>query len=204
MILETLIGDEKLIVECEAELQPLATEVMRKLEAANAQGLAMRDGARVQLGWSVITLRADNGRLRVCEPAFNTNPFQLFTPTLDISLRLLDAQVRVLRRVKEEGVDVMFDQIVLAARGALEVPDIYLKRLAPLQNEDSGWFIGDLNQIEDATTEHTEAVPAFKLLRKREAVIQVLALPPGYIVTMKKDVIDQVFDSNGQDRWQLQ
>src|SRR5262249_40599598 len=150
--------------------------VVRKLESANERGVQMVDGTRIQVGWSVLTLRAEGSGLRVCEPAFRTNPFEQLEPRLDVTMRVLASQIRVLRQVGEVGVDVTYDQLVLIVTGALERGAIYLKRLDPSSKQDSGWFIGDLDHIENPDETQTQAVAAFELLRVRRAILQVLAL----------------------------
>jgi hypothetical protein len=201
--LETTIGNAALLLECDPDLQSLAGRVMDKIAAAHRQGLRIVDGAHIQIGWSVLTLKAENGRLRVCEPHFGANPFEQLEPTVSITLRVLEAQVRLLRRVGEAGVDVTYDQLVLATPAALASPGIYLKRLDPLSPQDTGWFIGALigssHRIEEASD--VRALAVFELFQMRPAVLQVLALPPGSIVTMSGDAVEHVFDSEGRDRW---
>jgi hypothetical protein len=99
--------------------------------------------------------------------------------------------------------DVVYWQAVLARRDAIATAEIYLKRSVPIREHDSGWYIGDLNAIEDATEEETEAIEISHLVTSRPAVLQLLALPPGFIATMRDESILQIFDQNGVDRWAI-
>jgi hypothetical protein len=204
MIFRQRVGGENLIIECDEYLEAQVRLVFRSIESAVGQGLELRVGTRIQIGWSVLTLREDADGLRVCEPIFRKDLANELNSTLDITLGVLLSQVQILHRVAAEGMDVVYWQAVLARRDAIATAEIYLKRTVPIRKHDSGWYIGDLNAIEDATEEETEAIEISQLLTSRPAVLQLLALPPGFIATMRDESILQIFDQNGVDRWAIE
>src|ERR1035438_2207678 len=150
MIVKRSVNSTDLIVECDQSLKPAAEDVVKKLESLHREGLALHDGVRIRFGWSVLTLRAEDHSLRVCEPAFDRDPFHDVNPTIDVTLRVLVSQVRVLKRVGESGTDGSFEEFLLVRNGALEAPSIFLRRQNRASDQDSGWFAGDLDHIESA------------------------------------------------------
>lgn len=201
MILTVQIGNMPVILECEERWRTMGEEALLRIEAAHHRGPAIHDGTRIQYTWSVFTLRKEGKTLRVCEPAFSKDPTQELCPTVDVTLSVLAGQLRVLRRVHASGEDVLWQQKVMTLRGVLDTGAIYLKRLEPESAEDSGWYIGDLEDIRDADRENTEAIQVYELLRLRPTLLDVLTLPPGFIVTMSGKTILQIFDQEGHDCW---
>jgi hypothetical protein len=200
MLVERRVDSTRLIAECDAALRDAADDVLRKFEALQREGLALRDGTRIRFGWSILTLRAETGGLRVCEPAFDGDPLRETSPTINVTLRVLAGQVRVLKCVHESGSDVGFEELVLVRQGALEAPGIFLRRQKPVSPNDSGWLIGDLDHIEETGGDLTPT-PVYALVRSRPAALAVLALPVDYTVVMRGAEISNVFDATGQDRW---
>jgi hypothetical protein len=197
------IGGQMILLECDAQFESQANSVLDKLASLKDQGHTLHDGTKIQFGWSVLILRAENDCLRMCEPAFFGDALDDTSPTLDTTLSVLTAQVRILHAIREEGADVRFDQAVIFKRGVLELPEIFLKRDTTDVEGYSGWFIGDLNDIEGSGDEESlESLPIFELLKRRYAVLQVLALPPGYLVTMHEDRIVDILDSEEKSRWE--
>lgn len=201
MILTRAVDSTEIKIECDEALAAAAADVVRKFESLHRSGDVLRDGLRVRFGWSVLTLRAEDHALRVCEPAFDRNPLVELNSTVDVTLRVLVSQVGVLRRVGEAGSDISFEQLVLARGAELEAPSIFLQRLKPAGEQDSGWLIGDADRIESPERDDLRPIRIFELLRRRPEALQALALPVGYVVVMRGGEIAQVYDAGGRELW---
>jgi hypothetical protein len=192
------MGALTVLLDCDERLQEGGRAVLDKFAELNRHGPVLRDGSRVQFGWTILTLRSENGSLRVFEPDYMGDPLHDLNRNLDLTLEVIADQVAVLRRENCEGLDARFDQYVLAGPGAVEAADIFLTRRDPVSKEDSGWFLGDMTQIESGSKEEElQAVRVFELLRRRRAVSKVLALPPGYAVVMQGNAIDTILNDAG-------
>ena len=188
MIVRRSIGPRLLLAECSAEHERRAASVLETFER-----LGPRPGLQVRFGWSLLRLAEEGEALRVTEPDFAAWPEERWVPTIDVTLEVLAAQTALLREVGVDGEDAFFDQKVIAAPGALEESDIFLRRGDRLSEEDSGWLLGTLEDPEALTRgQGLEGVTIASLAGRRRALLQALALPAGFLVIFSGDSVVQV------------
>jgi len=195
------IGEAQLLMECSENLREYADLAAVKIKSAADAGLQLKSGTKIQVGWSVLTLLPEPDGWRAWEPAFTKDALVDLNPDVNVTLRVLKDQAYVLGQVKEDGFDIRFDQMVIVLKGVLGLRRVFLKRVEPLNESDSGWFVGDPDHPDEQARDDLEATPVFELYRRRPALLRILALPPGYIVTTLEDGILNVFDGEGRDRW---
>jgi len=174
--------------------------LLDELSKLDQVGPRLKEDSRIQFGWSVLTLRAEDGGLRVCEPDF-WGDISGMRPTVDTTLAVLKEQVSVLRAAGEDGVDVQFTEFVAVARGAIETADLFLKRDAPLSEGDTGWFVGRLEDLKAARPAAVDALRVFEVLRVRPALVHVMALPPGYLVIVRGNKVEALLDKQLHLKW---
>jgi len=174
--------------------------VLNEFEKLALSGIALEPGTEMRFGWTILHLIEEDQRLLVAEPDFASWPQENWSRTIDTSLEVLGAQVRLLRHLDVDGEDVFFDQFVIAAPGALSQPKIFLRRESSISAEDSGWLLGSVEDPEALAGEaDLERIAIASLVRRRPAVLQVLTLPPGFIAVFAGTVIEQVFDAAGRE-----
>jgi hypothetical protein len=196
------VGDQGVMLECDPKLHGAAEVLFDYLKTLSAKGVSPYAGIKISYGWSILTLQAEEGLLRVCEPAFDRNPFEETNPTMDNTFRVVEQQTLVLRRSGLSGLSVLFSDNLFVRNMALEAPNQFLKRQVPAGNQDSGWYIGNLDRIEaDETDDEFEILRVFELLRRRPAVLQVLMLPPDYVVVLRDDEVSEILDKHGTNHW---
>lgn len=194
-----MIGGREVTLECSDRFEPAAQNVLETLEKLDARGPALHDGSRVQFGWSVLTLMTDGDGLRVHEPDFDGDPLGEVRPNLDTSLDVLVQQVKVLSGSGLPGEDVSFSDAVFIQGRALEAPNVFLTRQGPASDGDSGWYVGNLDDMDNAGGAKPEAVRVYELLGRRPCLLKVLTLPPSYAVTVQGDTITGVMDAEGHN-----
>lgn len=189
------------MLECDARLHGSAQALLDQLRILSDKGPPLHADSKIQYGWSILTLRAEGRLLRVCEPAFDGDPFEELGPTVDSTLEIFEEQTQVLRRSGLSGVDVRFSDDVFVRNRALEAPNLFLKRQLPTQ-KDSGWYIGNLDRVDvDGSENAFEILRVFELLRRRRAVLPMLMLPPDYLVVMRDDRVSEILDQDGKNYW---
>lgn len=193
------IGSVRVVVRCAPEFERQATWLLGVIERLDRDEAVVREGARVQLGWMMLYFRRWNEGLVVHVPDVSRNPFLDTTDDLSLAIRVLGEQNEIIRRLEVEGRTTSFQDKVVAARGALEQPNIYLERTANTPAGDSGWYVGALG--EGGPPSDLEALYCYELLSRRPALMKVLALPPGYLVVFKGDQVDAVLDPSNVDAW---
>jgi hypothetical protein len=180
-----------LAAECADFLRPQAAAMLETLAALAGKGKGLADGVAVQFGWSVLRLRRRGGELAVCEPDFAGDPFDADSRDLTRTLGVIAQQCEFLARHNAEPLDVRFDEKVIAAKGCLDRPAVFLARSAPVPG-DSGWYVGPLDGPPGDDAAGFEAVFVYELWSKRKALLPVLPLPPGWVVEFDGDAVKAV------------
>jgi len=202
MLYRASIGGQDLAVECDARLRGSAEALLDRLRTLSDEGIALQAGSRIQYGWSVLTLQAEGGLLRLCEPDFDGDALHHIRPTLDTSLDIFEQQTQVLHRSSLTGMQILFSDDLFVRNRALEAPHQFLKRQVPAGGQDSGWYIGNLDRIEAGEPDDdSEIIQVFELLRRRPALLQVLMLPPRTLVVFRADAISEILDEDGNSHW---
>ena len=93
------------------------------------------------------------------------------------------------------------DKVVLAA-GALAGGDIYLERIASEEAGDTGWFLGSAEKPQETIDNGgCEAIALADLVDQHPALVQAMALPPGYLAVFSEGQLAAVLDPRGADLW---
>jgi hypothetical protein len=184
------IGAKTIIVRCDAALRPQAEWLLAYVRKTfGPDGGKLRDGFKLQVGWSILSLREQNGQLVISEPNYRGDPFTEWHDDISCTLRVQAEQNEILALAEvEEGVPALFQDKVVLAKGCLEEKRVYLERAKDPPPGDSGWYIGPV--ADDEQQPKLEAIYVYNLLKSRPALLQVLALPPGYIVVFDGDDIE--------------
>ena len=187
--------------DCGPTYARAANNVLNEFEKLARLGTPLGSGAQIRFGWTLLSLIDDDDSLLITEPDFENWPQPGWSRTIDNSLEVLAAQVRLLHRLEIDGEDVFFDQFVIAAPGTLAQPRIFLHREGSISAEDSGWLLGNTEDPEalarDARLEH---IAIANLIGLRRSLLQALTLPRGFIVVFSGDSIEQIFDAGGRER----
>jgi hypothetical protein len=202
MAMQTLrVRDVELVVRCDDRLAVQARSVLELLAGLHGRGKGLADGVTVQVGWSVLTLRRRKEGLQVCEPDFDGDPFRNLRDDMTCTLAVLSGMTAVLHRVGVEGVPARFDEKVVLAKGCLGGRRVHLQRSEP-EPGDSGWYVGPADgPASEQGADSYEAMYLFQLLRTRPALLQLLALPPGYLAVLDGNDIEAVVDPDNNDVW---
>ena len=170
----------------------------------------VRDGFRVEMGFSVFTFSQRRGGYQILAPDYDGDPFRETTEDLTRALLILLSQTNILKRYRLDGAPCRFDDKLILTKGALERPLISLERSGAAYEGDSGWFIQGLRKQEDGTLtpippegfEDAEELPAeaygsmyaWQLLDKRPAAAELLLLPRGCFAALDGEEILEILN----------
>lgn len=164
-------------------------------------GRGLADGVFVQVGWSLLQLRQDGGELAVCEPDFDGNPLRDFRDDVTRTLTVLARQNLLHKHLGIERTPVRYDDKVVFAKGSLFERRVYAQRQQPREG-DSGWYVG---RVDDGNgppgRDDLEARYLFQLLDSRPRLLDIAALPEGYIVVFDGETIEAVLDQDDNLVW---
>ncbi|MBC2379093.1 hypothetical protein HBP49_12910 [Listeria welshimeri] len=192
---ETIITDKNIIINAEKELEPQVRNLFMILERVGSDKLV--DGFSFQVGWSIYNIHEkENGNFVITTPDYSKNPFEDVTEDLTLALWVQLEQGHFLRKLNIEGLTIKFSDKIILTKGVLELENIYLQRTGEVEQDDSGWYIGP---IEDTNTTELYALYAYQLLKLKPEIIQVLALPNDYMVIFDGKEVKAVLNENDED-----
>jgi hypothetical protein len=191
------VGSVLIKAECDAACDDQAEWLMGLLRRINEQrgGSFLKNGVRVQLGWTTLTLMQHGDALWVCEPDFQGDPTRETRRDITTSLRVQYLQNTIAKKVGVEGVPAAFHEKVVLSAGCLRENKVYLQRSQPKQG-DSGWYVGPVN--ESSSGGALEAIYVFNLLALRPALLEVLSLPPGYMAVFSGEKIEAILNEKDE------
>jgi hypothetical protein len=190
-----IISGKRFTASCADALQPHAEwllSLFERIEKERGSGF-LEDGARIQVGWSLLSIRREGDALVIVEPDFSGNPFETSRADLTTTLSVQAQQNDVLTALGLPGTAVSFRDKIVFAKGCLDQPHIYLERQAPKPG-DSGWFIGEVKKPQSELA----AIYVYQLLKIRPEILKVLALPVGYVVVFRDTAIEAVLNDKNQ------
>ena len=200
MIVERRVASQNVRAACAQAHARAAENVLDTFEKLAQSGKELRAGTQIRFGWTLFRLTDEANGLLVSEPDFAAWPEERWVSTIDKSLEVLAAQVRLLHRLDVDGEDAFFDQFVITAPGSVSQPKVFLRRDASISSEDSGWVLGGVEDPEALTRDDLERIAIANFVQLRPPFLQALSLPVGFIVQFSEDSIEQIFDAGGRAR----
>lgn len=195
------IYDKTLTFKCSEamhlQIESLA-EFVKTLVAKKGSDV-LRDGNRIQVGWSMLTVKERGpGAFVLLEPDFSDDPFHGVRDNLACTLSVQTEQDDFTSRIGVSPIVTSFQDKVIYSKSCIREQRIYLERRRP-RPTDSGWFIGsDHVGAPHGQCEELATCYAYELLRLRPEVMKVLQLPPGYLVVFDGSEIEAVLAADDE------
>lgn len=175
-------------------------------DAAAAESWRLLDGVQVQFGWSLLTLRASDEGIVLCEPDFGAQaPFDSPREQVTVTAQLTAMQMHLNKRADLASSPCLCYETIMVLDGVLEVPEVLLVHGDRNSESHSGWMmmprskeVADALRAEGATGYYE--MYAYELVACRPHLLKALALPPGSIVGFNGDAIEFVRDEENHDR----
>lgn len=175
--------------------QMLDHAVARMLDLASrcrTRPPGVKDGTRIQYGWTVITLRARGSELVLCEPDFGRDP-QLHVRE-DVSFTAMStvqwiASQSVVRDLPDGPATTYLD-VVRATPGALGRPKVTLARTS------DAWELRAAGDHGDPSDE----MHLYHFARERPHLLKTIWLPVGWTAVFDEHRLTQVLDGTGRPR----
>lgn len=185
----------KIRIYCEEVYQPQAEWTLNTLKRIFEENDSLCDGVKIKFGWTVFTLQYKNAEFLVLEPNFLENPFEDLSYDITTSVSVLVKQRDFIAKIGVKPKEISFQDKVILAKGSLSETKIYLERSDTTKKNDSGWFIG---YVEDESNKNKqlEAIYLYELLKFRSSLLKVLNLPTNFLVIFNGDKVQSVLNEN--------
>lgn len=200
-----LINGNQFYASADKALLPYAQLLFGALK--NIPEHQIRDGYRIEIGFSLFTCLQVEGGYRIVAPHYTVDPFRNTTEDLTLALWILYQQAGLLKKCNLGGVATRFDDGIVVAKGALDSPTVSLQRYDDLGKGASGWCVEAVEESADATpqtvaAEGYESLYAYQLLQLRPALLKVLVLPYHYLVVMDDEQIHAILNEKNENIWE--
>lgn len=183
---------------CRDELRDQANWLAKLVEGRATSETDLVEGATFQVGWSILKLVATTDGLALCEPDFDSDPFNCFRNDVSATLDVLLKQRELLARIRCSPVDIRFDDKVVILKGCLEEEGVYGERSQP-KSGDSGWYFGPTRDHPTPGVVDLEAILAFQLLHRRPQLLTAMCLPVKWIVVWHGTEIKGIANEDNQE-----
>ena len=95
---------------------------------------------------------------------------------------------------------ITFQDTFVAKKIALSSDAVYLEKQQAVENGDSGWYMGDANDVEQSDDpDDYITLPLYKLLSYCPKAVSVLSLPVGTIAIIKDGEITNICDEDNNE-----
>lgn len=161
----------------------------------------INDDKIIQIGFNFYKIKNINNEFQIFAVNYNENPFKDFTDDLTLSLDIMKNQLLITKKtglISDEAIS--FQDTILVKKTALTSNNLYFEKQVKKQDNDSGWYMGNLddkdksNNPEDYTT-----IKLYELLKICPMGISILNLPVGAMAIIKNNEIVGICDSNNKE-----
>lgn len=161
----------------------------------------INDDKIIQIGFNFYKIKNVNNEFQIVTVNYKENPFKDFTEDLTLSLDIMKNQLLITKKtglISDEAIS--FQYTILVKKTALTSNNLYFEKQVKKQDNDSGWYMGNLddkdksNNPEDYTT-----IKLYELLKICPMGISILNLPVGAMAIIKNNEIVGICDSNNKE-----
>ncbi|MFZ5986771.1 MAG: immunity protein Imm33 domain-containing protein [Bacillota bacterium] len=191
------INNKNVSLQCIENLSGQAEFLLELIEQEQEHTNVLKDNFKIQVGWSIYTVKEQNGGFILLSPDYEKNPFQDTTKDLSLSIFVQVQQNIILKKANVDGEPVSFQDTIVVLKDALNSDSVYMERKEKCKKGDSGWYLGLIeDDVIPRTVEDYKAIYTFQLLQLKPHLLQLLSLPTGCLAIINGTKIEEVIDSN--------
>lgn len=193
------IDGKTVAIKCEEFFKEQGTWLLNMFEQEHKKSNIIKDGFKIQAGCTMYLFKEIDDEIKVLAPDYSKDPMKDTTDNLSLSLILQLQQNSILKKIGIDGELIAFDDRIVILKEAKNSDNIYLERAKEYEKGNSGWYIGvienDKAKAPDDAGQY-ESIYAYEVLRFRPDLIQLLALPKGYLVVIIDNEIKEISDGD--------
>lgn len=190
------INGKCISLTCREEWRPTADFLVGILLEEEQAGNVLADGSIIQIGWSFYKFEQQGPELRMVTFDYVGDPFSATEEDLSLSMRIFHEQTELLEasKVRDQAVTTSFQDSLLVKRTAMKAPTVYLQRLEPMVEGDSGWYMGVVGEEGSQDPKDYVRIHTYQLLSFCEAALALMPMPLGTIGLFQRGQLVEVVD----------
>lgn len=195
-MMEYTLNGKKICFVCDERLQQEADFFAEILEQEDKTQGVLEDGKTICIGWSYYKVLQVEEKFHIQTVDLAGNPFQEVEEDLSLSLEIFGAQLKIIKETGMTPDHVTFQDVILIRKSAVHASGIYLQRSEPVSEEDSGWYMGALEDTESNDPEDYTRIYTYQLLSICKQALSVLSLPVGVIAVFQNGELVEIVDGD--------
>ncbi|WP_297978747.1 hypothetical protein [uncultured Oscillibacter sp.] len=193
------INGKPVSLSCREEWKPTADFLAGVLLEEEKAGGILEDGSIIQIGWSFYKFVKQGPEFRMLTFDYVGDPFSATEEDLSLSLRIFHEQTEVLNKAAAQAVTTSFQDTMLMKKTARKADTVYLQRLEPTCEGDSGWYMGVIGEDGSEDPNDYTRICTYQLLSFCEAALALMPLPLGTIGLFERGQLVEVVDENNKN-----
>lgn len=171
------------------------------LENAEKKHKIIGDNKSIQIGWNYYIFKKVKDFYQIFVVDYTKNPFKNLTEDLTLSLKIMKEQLLITKKTGLVSDEIItFQDTLLVKKSALNCINVYFEKKYKKENNDSGWYMGNLDDTKPSNNINDyETIPLYKLLSICPKAISIMNLPVGTIAIIKDNEIIGICDSNNNE-----
>ena len=164
-------------------------------------GGALEEDSIIQIGWSFYKFVKCGQGFQMVTFDYVGDPFSATEEDLSLSLRIFHEQTEILNKaqLQAQAVTTSFQDTMLMKNTARTADTVYLQRLEPVCEGDSGWYMGVIGEEGSDDPGDYTRVHTYQLLSFCEAALALMPLPLGTIGLFERGQLVEVVDENNKN-----
>ena len=193
------ISGKLISLSCREEWKPTADFLAGVLLEEEKAGGVLTEDCIIQIGWSFYKFVKEGAGLQMVTFDYVGDPFSSTEEDLSLSLRIFHEQTEVLNKAQVQAVTTAFQDTMLMKNTARTADTVYLQRLEPTGEGDSGWYMGVIGEEGSDNPGDYTRIYTYQLLSFCEAALALMPLPLGTIGLFARGQLVEVVDENNKN-----
>lgn len=192
------IQDKEVFFYCDEILSQEADFLAELLEQEQKKYHILGDGKILCFGWNYYKVVCVEDKYQILAVDLKGNPFSETVEDLTLNLEIFGSQLKVIKKTGVIPVHVTFQDTMIVRKTALHASEFYLQRLEPVSQDDSGWYMGALDDTDsDEPTDYVR-IYTYQLLSICKEALSVLQLPVDTIAVFENGTLMEIVDGDNQ------
>lgn len=181
---------------CGDTMKDMAELFSAILQRENREHNIIEDNRIVQIGWGFYKIQQVGNEYQIMAFDLLNDPFRSVTEDLSLSLEIFSQQRKVLNITKAQPTETSFQDTLIVHRAAVKAPRVYLQRNEPVNQGDSGWYMGAIGVKAANAPDEYARVYTYQLLKFCKEALSVMNLPIGTICIIENGSIMEIVDKD--------
>lgn len=189
------INNKSIFFFCDELLAQIADFFSQILRSEDEQYNILQPYSIIQVGWNYYKI-LEGDCLQIVSLDYSKNPFEDTTEDLSLALTIFKMQSDLLHQTLLTPQETSFKDTMLIRKSALNAPHIFLQRLKPTHENDSGWYMGSIDDVASNHPEDYMKIHTYQLLSLCKEALGLMPLPVGTMGIFENGKLIELVDQD--------